>query len=328
MALNQEGLFIQRMVVDGEDIDLSFLQTCVLVETLDLSGPKLIVTFHDPDSILRDDLGVRPLSELEVTFADYWNDNSDAELKDTFTVLTMPVKNESVTLNCLQKDVHALKTPALKAQMFVNKPVTTIVRALSPGVPCSAGGFPVGADYQLLPGERPSVVLRQMALELGGKFYYQRGKFYMGRVVAMLSQDAAMTYAYEDRQAEYQIIHYSRPNAGYMVKDVLLRDYRGWNMTNGFISALKHDDRPVEFVSNDTMSALKNLTVTSFPEVDFITHGHGMLRPGISLDLEWNLLRNDSPIDESLPGKIVIGTAAHFYSAQKYFVRIKGILPV
>lgn len=325
---DQEGLFIQRIVCDGNEIDLSFLQTCCFVETLDLSGPKLIMTFSDTDSILRDDMAVAPFSELEVTFADYWNDNSDVELKDRFVVLTMPVKGEVVTLNCIQRDIQRLKVPCTTARMFVNKPASTIIQTLAPGVKCSAGGFPVVEDYHLLPGERPSVVLRQIAREQGARLYYQRTSFILARVADMFSQEAQLTYAYENRQAEYRIIHYSRPNAGYIVEDSLLRSYCGWNMTSGFVWARKHGDKPAEFTARDTIGTLRNLSTVSLPEVDLTVEGNGMLRPGIPLDLEWNLFRRDCPIDESLPDKVVIGTAAHFYSGQKYLTRIKGVLPL
>jgi hypothetical protein len=325
---DQEGLFIQRIACEGEEVDLSFLQSCVLVETLDLSGPKLIMTLSDTDSILRDSMGIAQFGELEVTFADYWNDSSDMELKDFFVVLTMPVKGELVTLNCIQRDVQRLKIPATKARIFKKKPAVTIIQALSPGVACSTAGFPVAEDYHLLPGERPSVMLRQMAIEQGARIYYQRGKFFMSRVADMFARKADLTYAYENRQAEHQIIHYTRPNSSYVVEDSLLKSYCGWNMIEGFVWAQKHQSRAAEFTSRDTVGALRNLSVSSLPEVDFTTHGSGMLKPGISLDLEWNLFRNDAPIDESLPDKVVIGTAAHFYGGQKYFTRIKGALPL
>ena len=325
--MNQESLFIQRAVYDGEEIDLSFLKTCTLIETLDLSGPKLIMTFHDPDSILRDDMGVGPFCELDITFADYWNDNSDFELKDTFNVLTMPVKNSAVTMNCFQKDMQLLKVPATRARMFVKQPVSAIVQSLV-GMPCIAEGFPVSGDYHLLPGERPSVVLRQMARELGGKLYYQRRQFIMKKIADMMAIEPDVTYAYGDLGAENKIIHYRRPNSAYIVDDSLLRSYCGWNMVKGMVRSTRHTDRPKEMVSNDIVSTLDNLTALGYPEVDFTVQGSGMLRPGIPLKLEWHLLRNDVPIDESLPDKVVIGTAAHFYSAQKYFTRIKGILPI
>ena len=242
--------------------------------------------------------------------------------------MTMPVVNESFTINCLQKDVYSLKTPAVDPVLFVGKPVAAIVRKVMPGVDQIIGAFPSGRDYHLLSGERPSKLLRQVAREMGARVFYQRNKVFMQRLSDMLKADVSFTYAYEDRQADYKVIHYSRPNVDHIVADVLVRDYRGWLMTEGLLRSGKHQGAPSCFVSGDSLTVLDNLSVLSVPEVDFVVSGSGALRPGATLGLEWNLNRRDAPLDESLPAKIVIGTCSHFYSYQKYLTRIKGVLPL
>jgi len=325
---NQEGLFIQEISCDGVEIDLALLQSCTLIETLDLSGPKLIISFFDRDSVIKEDAGVNSFSELKITFADWWNDSSDVEFVDYFIVLTMPTKGETITLNCIQKNIQLLKSPTTRAQIFTQRAPVAIMRALCPGVACVADGFPVGENYHLLPGERSSVVLRQLAREQGARIFYQRGKLYMRKVRDIFSETAEYTYAYENRQAELQILKYTRPNIPYVVEDVLLKSFCGWHITKGMLCAQKYADRAVELSAYDSIGTMKNLSVVESPEVDFTIQGYSRIKPGISLGLEWNVYRVDLPLDESLPEKIVTGVVAHNYSEQKYYIRAKGILPL
>lgn len=318
----QEGFFVQKIEHEGEELDLSFLRSLALVETLDLSGPKLIMKFRDPESILRDDMGVGPGIELDVTFADYWHDEGD-ELIDRFTVLTMPDASEVVTLNCMQTDVWGLKVPAARARMWRRPPVQTVLRDLLAARQV-VDRFAVRQDYHLLPGERPAKMLRQMAREIGAQVFYQRREVHARRLVAMKSAAASFEMAYNHPGADYPIIHYRRPNADTLFADTDRR-YCGWNMIAGPIRASRSPAAAAEFSSATSVAVLDNLADTLGADIDFVVSGMGQIRPGIVLDLQWNLDRAGQPLDESLPDTILVTTAAHYYQAQKYMTRIKGV---
>jgi hypothetical protein len=53
-----QQMLVQKILVNGAELDISLLQSCTYVETLDLSGPRLMMTLQDRDNILRDDYGV------------------------------------------------------------------------------------------------------------------------------------------------------------------------------------------------------------------------------------------------------------------------------
>jgi len=78
----------------------------------------------------------------------------------------------------------------------------------------------------------------------------------------------------------------------------------------------------------DSASALDNLSAVHIPDVDWVGNGSGAVRPGIAIAVKWNQDRMDSPLNESLPEKIIVGTASHYYTEQKYLTRVKGILPI
>ena len=324
-----EGNFwIQHIEHDGELVDLSFLKKATLIETLDLSGPMLTMEFYDGDALLREDLGVAVGSVLDISMADYWaSDENAGEIVDSYKVLTMPVVNQTVTVNCLQADIYKLKQPAIRSELHVNASVAALLRAFFPGVKQDIGAFPAGLTHHVLTGERPSKALRQVAAELGACVYYQRGTVFMHRLSDLLSAKSEFEYTYNDLRAERQIAHYTKPNAEYAIADKMCRRFCSWSMTDGMVWG---DDSgyPAEVSSVDSATVLNNMAVNHMPVIDFTVSGSGAIRPGITLDLTWNLHRKDVPIDESLPEKVVVGTAAHFYQAQKYLTRIKGVLPV
>ena len=332
---DQDGIFIQSIEIDGGGnsfLDLSYLTEITLVETLDLSGPMLIASFRDPDSILRDDMGLKRGETIKVTFDDYWSnpDDSGAEFSDRFTVLTMPEKSEEadmVTINCLQADVWAAKAPAVTPRLFAGLAPSTIAKKLMPNLEYKFDGFAVGQAYHVLAGERSTKALRQMAMEYGAKIFYQRGVLHMKKASEMLKASPAATYASNKMGAERVIVHYRRSNTDVLVDDRLIRRYCGWDMIQGMVWSRRHADKPAQFVSSTSVAALDNLSRVDYPEVDFVVPGNGAIRPGIRLDLEWHLDRVDAPVSESLPDSIIVGTAAHYYRAQKYFTRVKGVLP-
>ena len=116
----QEYLLFQRIIHDksGEEVDLSWLQEATYIETIDLSGPKLILKINDRESFLRDDLLIAEKDLLTVTLADHYQ-RAGMDIEETFVIETMPVDgNEVITLNCLPLLIHNLKQPAKQAHFF------------------------------------------------------------------------------------------------------------------------------------------------------------------------------------------------------------------
>lgn len=330
--VNQEDFLLQKvkLIKNGAEagiFDLSFLKEVTFVETIDLSGPRLMMTFDDTHSIIRDDMKVKERDVLEIRIADVWErDGIDQTIQ--FVIWTMPNKGSTVTLNCMQKYVDLLKQPVQDAILFPKKPVETILKRLAPGLKYDVGSFPVLEDYHLLPGERPTRVLRQIAREKASLCFFRRGSVVFRKLTELAEKEAKNIYEYNNPTAKNQIIHFTRENSKAVIKDRVERNIVGWDMIKGVVKSGKKITKPPEFVSVFNQSTMNSLSEIPFPAIDFIVAGNGALVPGHIVGLKWNINKIDAPVDESLPARVIISTVAHFYKAQKYLCRIKGITTV
>lgn len=329
--MNQEDILFQKVSLIREDkrteFDLSFLKEATFVETLDLSGPRLMMTFDDTHSIIRDDMGLKARDVLEVRIADVWErDGIDKTIP--FVVWTMPNKGNVIALNCMQYHVDLLKQPAKESILFSKKPIETILRRLAPGLRYDIGSFPALEDYHLLPGERPTRLLRQIAKEKGAVCFYRRGSIVFRKLSELAKKTVKYTYENENPTAANQIIYFTRENSKAVLKDRVERNIIGWDMVKGLVKSAKNTTKAPEFVSVSNLVTMNGLLEMPCPALDMVVLGNGALLPGISVALKWNTAKIDAPLDESLPAKVVIGTVAHHYSAQKYFARLKGVLPL
>jgi hypothetical protein len=329
--VNQEDFLLQKATlfkngVEAGAFDLSFLKEATFVETIDLSGPRLMMTFDDTHSIIRDEMKVRERDVLEIRIADVWErDGIDQTIQ--FVIWTMPNSGSMITLNCMQRHIDRMKQPTKEAILFPKKPVETILKRLSPGLKYDIGNFPALEDYHLLPGERPTRLLRQMAKEKGGLCFYRRGSIVFRKLSELAKREAKTVYEHENPLAKNQIIHFMRENAKAVIQDRVERNIIGWDMVKGLVKSGKKQTKPPEFVSVCNLPTMTGLLEMPCPAIDFTVLGNGALVPGMPITLKWNVARIDAPIDESLPSKVVIGTVAHWYSSQKYFTRVKGVLP-
>ncbi len=282
---------LQSVKKDGKDLDLSFCKEAIFVETLDLSGPRLILTFDDTLSILRNVMQVKVGDILDCVLADPWHEDK-LNLTAGFQVMSMPVDGELVTVNCLQKEIADMKIPAAKARLFSKEgsSISGIMKALAPGFTSYEGdGFALLNPYHLLPGERPSLVLRQMAIEHGAVVYASRGKLCFKKLADIFGSATDVTFEYKNPQAKFQVVTYNHLNKEQLIADRVVRRNSGFHITEGFISAEKYSDAAPEITSADTQAVMDNLSVIAVPILDIITWGAGHLCPGTadSIQMEY-----------------------------------------
>lgn len=343
--MKQEDILFQSISVVRDDktkpLDLSFLKEATFVETIDLSGPRLMLTFDDPESILRNDMKLKARDVLEVRIADIWGEDivslglvSGIEQTLRFVIWTMPSQGNIVHFNCMEQNVDALKQPAKESILFTKKPAEAIIRSLAPGInkrmKQDVQNLPIVESYHLLPGMRPSKLLRQVALEAGAVCFFRRGVMVFKKLSRLYRLTPKNIYEYNNPKAEKQIINFQKINTKAVIKDRVERNVVGWDMDKGFVKSGKKTDKPPEFSSMSnkmTMAALSGDGIP-IPCIDLIAAGNGSLVSGVPMELKWNMSRKDAPLDESLHPRVVIGTVAHFYSGQKYICRVKGVLPL
>jgi hypothetical protein len=341
---------IHSVTHDGEEVDLSFLIEATVVESIDLSGPRIMMKFNDQFSLVRDRLKIRPGSILEIVVP-MGEDISDPdhptldEAYEDYQVLTMPVTAKGeVILNCMHKDVWQWKQPIVDPRIFKRWNPVEIIKDWEPkhnrwdyvydeGYD-SGNSFPVTEDYHFLPGERVSLTIGQMALEHAACFFLTRGeRFHCQAKRRIVEAEPLFTYDYYDeawpRDVEEfgpyhgQILFYARPYNNTILQDMMVRRYIGFHMTDGLLTATKNITCPRKFMSQKYQITLDNLNINLIPAVEFTAPGNAYLVAGAMMKLNWYQSDRNHPIDESLPDKALVGTVVHHYSAQKYFMRVK-----
>ncbi len=321
----------------AQELDISFCRETCFIETMDLSGPRLILKFDDSLSILRNVMKIKVGNVLQCVLADLLQKKEMSYTAD-FEIMSMPVNGEVVTLNCLLKAVADMKKPAVTARIFslsigslkpivlalthVNSPTT------DPSVKLKIDNrIVLQNSYHLLPGERPTMLLRQIAIEHGAAVFFSRG------VLNFLSLDEInkripdnRVFRFKNPLAAYQIIDYTHINRENLVADRIVRKYSGFNILKGFIYSTKNDKAASEVTAYDKIEILDNLSLMAVPVLDIMTGGAGHLMPGISLKFQWSLddSYSDSFLDESLPTQAIVGSVAHYSAgASNYFCRVK-----
>jgi hypothetical protein len=331
------GYLVQKIVwvKNGEEVDRSFLKEMTYTETIDLSGPRLTLMFNDPDSILTDSewLHLKIGDILEVTFEDtVYRDRLSVVLR--FTIVTIPRAGDTLTINCFQEDVYRLKQPTDSPILFTHKSVRQILGQLIPDLGAriepQIDSFPILEDYHLLPGQRPSLLVRQMAMEQGAMAFFSRNRFYFRSLETLRDAvEERIYYEWNNNNAENQIVHVEVLNVDEVIRDRVVRQYIGWNMEQGFVrGACNYPRAPVEFAGSPHKLTLTNLLTIALPVLDLTMIGDGRLEPGLALEFGWHVDDKIRPFNESLPTCGVVGAVSHYCAGNQYHCRAKIVIPL
>lgn len=323
---NHEHLLVQQITYNDEELDLSFLVSATFVESTSLDSPTLVLKFDDKESILRDDMAIKEQAVFSVTLADPCGEDA-LDYQDEWIVMTMPVdKQDVISFNLFLKSLNDLKKPSSVGRCFVQKPISHILKQLAPNMPHDVGTFPYRLDFHLLPSQRPSRLLRQIAKEMGALVFIRRGTLVFRTLEELQHRPATYEYHYNDTRQRYQVASYALPNDESIISDLTHRRFIGWDDKKGVVKSSVHTNAPVEHTAATNQAVLNNLSKIPLTVLDCYMQGNGGLRAGDCIDLVWNRSDLEKPIDESLPTKVVIGTVAHSYQGKKYLNRTKGIL--
>ncbi|EPH6098228.1 hypothetical protein ACS0KQ_003255 [Vibrio cholerae] len=321
-----EHQLVQSITYQGEELDLSFLKEATFIETTTLDSPKLIIEYDDKEKILRDDLAITERAVFRVVLSDPVNQDA-LNWEADWVVMTMPASEGGVvTFNLFLKALYDLKQPSPVARCFVKEPISKVLRQLVPNMPLDVGVFPVRLDFHLLPAQRPSRLIRQMAKELGALVFVRRGVLVFRTLKELQERKPVYVYHYNDSRQQYQIAQYTLPNDRYVIDDLTQRRFVGWDDKKGMVYSGTHASAPIEHCGVTSKFVLDNLSKIPIPVLDAYMLGNGGLAAGDVIEIVWNRSDLERPIDESLPTIVVIGLVAHSYKEKKYYNRIKGIL--
>lgn len=329
--------FFHKIVheTSGQEIDPGFLLEGNYIETLGLDGPKLILVFLDHLSFIKNTLKMKEYDEISVHFADDWCEDGISE-KETFVLLThKPHPDGTVRQELMAKSVFNMKRPATKTRIFSQRGVGEIIAAYAGGLKQDLGQFPVVENYHCINGERPTTMLKQVAEEHGAHAWVARGTYHMQSFSTLFGRTPAQTYHYGTLNSDRSIIEYRQPSQQIGMQEKYIRSFTGWNETMGRVKSpggnpvlAKAGAVPPSISATPSIFTLNRLVVRKKTAIDFTTLGDLKLTAGMPLKLVWHRPDPENPIDESLPEKVVVESVAHWYSAQKYYCRVKGAIPL
>ncbi|MBQ7609122.1 MAG: hypothetical protein IJU76_14325 [Desulfovibrionaceae bacterium] len=336
----RENINIFQKVVhvsSGIEFDQMYLNQGTYVESLELNGPKLMLTYRDPENYITSKIQLKEYDDLEVTFGDPWMDDGVSEV-ETFTVLTCrPVQDGNVEINALAKPVYMMKVISDKARIFTQRGFPEILKSIAQkGMKFDMSAFPVVQNYHVLPGERPTTMLRQITKEQGALIWYARGSMHMSKFGTLFAKEPVATFEHGNASAKKMILKYEKPSEQVAAQENSLRTFTGWDEKEGRVKAplnnpllSKMKSKPAAFSpGGNNPFVLGNAIVAKKIAIDFIASGSFAVEPGQTLALRWRQPNVDEPLNEGMPDKVVVDTVSHWYMPQKYAIRVKGAVAV
>lgn len=315
----------------GEELEIPYLDEGTYVESIELDGPKLMLAFRDPMERIKNDLQIKEYDTLTVSFGDTWREDGVSE-KDTFTVLTIrPEQDGRVKLNLMAKTVYSMKTIADKTRVFTQRGLADILGAFSSGAKLNLGKFPVIENYHCIAGERPSSLLRQIASEQGAHIWYARGSVHMKRFAELIAQSPALTFHWGTMNTENGIVRYTKPSGQMRAQENKVRTFTGWNEVTGRVKTSvdmpvlsKAGSKPTAITASPNLFVLGQAPIAKKTAIDFVALGNMSVTAGQKIKIVWHTADPSNPVNEGLPDNVVVESVAHWYSAQKYYCRVKG----
>lgn len=314
----------------GEELEIAYLVEGTYIESLELDGPRLMLTFRDPDQRIKNDLQIKELDTFTVSLADTWREAGES-FSDQFTVLTCRPDGDTVRIELMAKIVYGMKELARKTRIFTQRGIAEIITAFAGGAQVETGKFPVVENYHCIEGKRPTETLRRIASEQGAHIWYTRGVVRMERFATLFAKTPSIVFTHGTLNAENAILSYTKPSGQVQAQENSARSFTGWNEVEGRVKT--SPDMPILAMAKFSPASqtpspnpfvLGNGPVAKKPAIDFTAYGNLSVAAGQALKLLWRTPDPANPINEGLPAKVVVDSVAHWYSSQKYFTRVKG----
>ena len=319
-----QHLLVQKLMIDGQEIDISLMLSMTYIETLSLDGPRFIITFNDMENIIRDDSGLAEKSVITIVMQDQHLQGGLDITEDVVIRSVTANDNGNLVAQGFPIAVDEAKKPATRTCFMINQSALAIGLAMMPSAPVITDPFTQVEQFHLLAGERPTRKLRKLSRELGAAIYYQRGFLNIKSLQGLFMEPIFDTYHYNNEGEEAKIVTYKSLYRDSLASELIHKHYNGWNINDGHLQATRNNGQPVEILPLNTLSQLDNQNWVLLPVIDFGTHGRGALKPGLTIGLKFHRAREGRPFDESLPEKVLIYLVAHHYEANSYKCRVKA----
>ncbi|MFR7887626.1 MAG: hypothetical protein ACLU4B_04015 [Bilophila wadsworthia] len=239
-----------------------------------------MLTMMDPYSYLRDGLKVKELDTLSVTLTDsFASDRLDANM--TFTLLKMQSNGHFIKMQLMSTSVYQAKCFVTVSKSFIQKSITEILPYYIKGLKLDIGKFPIVEDYHCLAGERPSRLLRQIAVEKGALVWADRDTLHFQRFQELWKVEPPLPTITTNRMSNTPLpLSPAKPNdrTPEGIKELFGFNLKG-SVGGGGVPAFTASQNPI---------TLKNNSVSTVDVIDYYCEGNGALRPGQVIKCLWH----------------------------------------
>lgn len=310
-------LFVQKLIVNGQDVGTHSIIEATYIERLNLTCPKLILKIVDRNKLFQDNASLTDGAKLELVLGDATGRGEEL-FKEAFIVgANWGIENDAIQVEALQEDIHRIKQPVSKPLFFTNKTVKQILAAVFPNHEIVADPYEFRHNYHVLTGSTISMMLERLKWDVGAEIYLLRNKIVFRRLKGFAGDPDAFQFDYQRNNSENPtIVSYTKNNAKHAVTRAETRDYICWDRTRGLIGNLT--DRPREYLPFVHESHLKNHNISLVPVMECTLAGDGRFKPSLMIKFELNRQLSDSVLDESVPSRQLMTGVRHYQQGQKY----------
>lgn len=321
----QSVKIVNKGTATGE-VFIPHVLSCAYIETLDLSGTKLILTLADQSLAYRDDLGIRIDTQLDLTLADLSGGDEELWL-DSFVVAkassTEGKSGSNLKLECVQRHCAALHELAAVPMFINNKKPAEVLKVLLPDFDIECDDFPATGSYYLNAGGTKSRLIRNLMRDHGAICYFCRGKLYFKSIESLISAPSKFELKYNAPFSQHGIVSYKLLGKEAIYSRIVEKNYMSWNCVTGLSKSKTDSEKCPVLISTPTPAALDNQRKTTVPIIEAQLYGFGGYQPAVAVGFSCYKRMPEVQTDESIPAKMLISQVTHYQQGMRYLCKIE-----
>ncbi|MCG7545444.1 hypothetical protein MHM93_14780 [Pseudoalteromonas sp. MM17-2] len=309
-------IFTQKVLIDGTEMPLGYILKVLYVEASDIDGSRLLLTVSDMDGDVRDSLGLKYESVLTMTLGDVHMDDG-SQFTEKFTVVSDPKRDgDTLLVECLPTAVYELKAKTIKPRFFVDKSPKQILNELIKGYPVHIDGIVGRGTYHLHAGVTASQLIKEMAKEMGARFFYCRGHFYLRAYDYIARQTTKADLEYKNSRAYHSIWSLKQSFSGSLITRERLKNHCYFDITKG--AKQSNDQYERRIIPNIGEDKIKRLNRHIVPKLRFEMRGTTVFKPTDNVKLKIHRFDGQRVLDESIPAEQSIIELIHYQHGYIY----------
>ena len=313
---------IQKVSVDGEELDLVNIPQFTFHESSFLDCPQIVLHLYDRESLI-DLIGLKRGSIIDIYFSEAISEEFEENIE--FTVLSItPTDDKDVKkINCLETSIFDAIEKQKKGIFFRKKSVNFILRQLFPKIRhFEIDQFPILGDFHIPSGSQINTEIQeQLCRQYAAMCWISRNKLYFKSIVSLFNQAPVAKFTNDRFSTEAYQIQESFSVENKNKERKISREYWGYHPENGHIKGGKIGE-PQKTTDFDNKVILDNLAIGSKQVLDISVPGNGLIQPCKMIDFEWSSNNPEMPINESLPNKALSTTLNHLGRGEVHNMRV------